>query len=242
VTFFGYSTVTGATAAGAASSNPKINFTTQDAAASQVDLVAAAVLNANGGANDGKVKFQFDHILSKIGFAAKLAADYSPATVTVTSLRVYYATGKVNSSGTYTFHNTDNQDNGNWAITDAATFTQESDGAGDQIFDGTTPATLTVTATDNNLSGTDNYLMLIPQTLSTAGDMYVELAYNVTYTDNSTVSNLSIIDLPVVTGGWKSGKAYTNNFSRTLNPVVFDPDIDVKTWTDGTQPDPISVP
>jgi hypothetical protein len=235
VTFFGFSTVAGASADGKASSNPKITFTTDAAVASQVDLVADADFNVTKVSASGKVKFQFDHILSKIGFTAKLATNYEPATVTVTSLRVYYKDKKVNSSGTYTFSNSDNLAAGNWALTDAATFTQASGGSGDQIFSGSTPATLTTTATDNKLSDPSAYLMLIPQAV-TAGDVYVELNYDVSYSDTpvSVIHNLSTIDLPAIT--WLPGKAYTYNFTLTLNPVVFDTDISVNNWADGSQP------
>jgi hypothetical protein len=229
VTFFGFSsTVTGATADGVANGNPQIYFKTAAAAESQVDLVAD--MEADKTKDNNPVKFEFDHILSRIGFQAKLYAEYAAATVTVTSLRVYYKEDQVNSSGTYTFNADDNKAAGNWDLTSAATFTEATPGNGDQIFTGTSEA---LTYTTNNGSSTltapNKYLMLIPQTLTT-GDMYVELAYSITYSDNSTVKNLSKIDLPAVSGGWKPGTAYTYTFSLALNPVVFDTTIDVNGW------------
>jgi hypothetical protein len=250
VSFFGFSTSTSASADGVDDGNPIIGFTTQATAASQVDLVADVVLDATGGDNAGKVKFLFDHILSRIGFTAKLAATYSNVTVTVTSLRVYYKVSEVISTGTYTFNTSgsgtpsDNLDADNWTMgtdsfAEASTFTS----AGDPIYTGgASPATLTTTATDTKLSDPNAYLMLIPQELE-AGDMYVELDYSVTTSSPTlTVNNKAIINLPVVDGGWKSGKAYTYNFTLSLNPVIFDTDIDVNNWVDGTQPDDIPVP
>jgi hypothetical protein len=232
VTFFGYSTVDGATATGVASSNPKIAFTTNAAAASQVDLVADADFNVTKETAGGKVKFNFDHILSKIGFTAKLAESYSPATVTITSLRVYYTANKVNSSGTYTFSNTDNKADVNWALGTTYFANQPTIGTGDPIFSDIQE----LSTSSENLSGTANYLMLIPQTPAVS-DMYVELAYNVAYSDGSTVNNLSKINLPAISGGWKSGMAYTYNFTLTLNPVVFDTLIDVNDWTNAPPAD-----
>jgi hypothetical protein len=243
VSFFGFSTATGALADGVDGGNPIIGFTTQTAATSQADLIADVVLNATG-ATDGKVKFMFDHILSRIGFTARLNTTYSSATVTVKSLKVYYKATEVVSTGTYTFNDTDNKADGNWTtgtdyFAEASTFTS----AGDRIYNGdTSPATLTTTATDTKLSDPGAYLMLIPQELE-AGDMYVELDYSVTTSSPTlTVNNKAIIELPVVSGGWKPGKAYTYNFTLTLNPVVFDTDIDVSNWEDGTdQPGNIDV-
>jgi hypothetical protein len=254
VTFFGASTVTGMSFYGAEGSNPKIAFTTQAAVANQVDLVADVVLNATGGTNSGKVLFQFDHILSKIGFTAQLDKTYSDVTVNVTSLRVYYKTNTVYSTGTYTFNTANDDDNsnsatnnltfGNWAYTSAAYFAKANDGQGDQVFSGTQA----LSASAVSLSGTNNYLMLIPQKRSVsgnidAGDVYVELAYSVIYPGSPalTVLNLAKINLPVVTGGWLPGKAYTYNFKLTLNPVVFDTGIIVNPWTDGTQPGEINL-
>jgi hypothetical protein len=234
VSFFAHSIADGATATGVAGGNPVIAFTTQATAAAQVDLVADAVLDKTG-ADGGTVKFAFAHILSKIGFTVKLDADYAPATVEIKSLRVYYAAGKVSSTGTYTFNSTDNLAAGNWAQAGAATFEEEDPEDGDPVY--STETELTTTAL--NLSAPDNYLMLIPQELAT-GDMYVELEYEVT--DDVTETFTPVIELPAVNGGWKPGKAYTYNI--VLKPNVeleevgmgFDADIDEGSWDNGVQP------
>jgi hypothetical protein len=225
VSFFGYApNGTGITVAGTASGTPTIAFATQATAAAQVDLVADVVLDKTGPTTN-LVKFDFDHILSRIGFTAKLAADYDPATVTVTSLKVYYKTSEVKNNGTYTFAETDNKAAGNWALDDASFFAN----AADQIFDGSTsPATLTTSA--EGLSADDNYLMLIPQSYD-EGDVYVELEYTVAYSDGTSIPNtIPNINLPTVTSGWESGKAYSYNFTLTLDPIVFDVDISVGEW------------
>jgi hypothetical protein len=224
VSFFGLSTVGGATATGVENGNPKIAYTVAATAAAQHDLVADAALDATGA--DGKVKFQFDHILSRIGFTAKLAADYTPATITVNSLKVYYAAGEVNNSGTYTFNTTTtNTDADNWEL-GATYFDEATTGAGDPVFSGA--AILTAAAT--NLSAPDNFLMHIPQAVED-GNVYVELDWSLKQSSpDLTIPYTTTINLPTVT--WAPGKAYTYNFTLALNAVEFDTQIGVNPWGD----------
>jgi hypothetical protein len=237
VTFFAFSTATDAIASadGVASSNPKITFTTPETAAEQVDLVAAVVTDASGGTNNGKVKFDFKHILSKIGFAAKLAEDDGDATeVKVKSLKVNTG-GKVGKSGTYTFKS----DNtiADWSLTTSSFL----GGNGDELYSNSSGLTLTTTPQDLcNLANPKSYLMLIPQELN-AGDMSVDLEFDVITTAGGTGGGTSTststikADLPVISGGWKAGKAYTYNLVVTLTGVEFDTPT-VAGWDAGTQP------
>jgi hypothetical protein len=224
VTFFGFSTVTGATAAGVIGGNPQISFETAASVTSQVDLVADMIEDKTK--DDGKVQFAFNHILSRIGFKAKLQAAYEAATVTVTSLKVYYKDDEVISSGTYTFET-------GWAPgTDKFT---AGNLEGGPIFSGTSE-TLTTTAG----TFTDQYLMLIPQEID-EGDIYVELEYKVaTGTGtNGSVDNPSVTiklpatsDLPSAANEWEQGKAYTYTLSISLYAVEFDENISVNPWDD----------
>ena len=230
VSFFGYSTVNGASADGQAGGNPIIGFTAQSAAAAQVDLVADADIDVTKETAAGKVNFAFDHILSRIGFSAKLAGAYPSATVTVTSLKVYYKNGEVVSKGTYTFSATDNKAAANWSL-GSIYFTEVGSGSGDEV----TTADVELTTDKQNINAADRYLMLIPQSGIAAGDMYVELKYTVA-TDNAPLSTVTkTVDVPAAPGSgdaWLPGKAYTYNFTVTLDAVNFNSDIDVDTWDD----------
>jgi hypothetical protein len=226
VTFFGFNAATGAAADGVAGSNPKITFTTQDAASAQVDLVADVVEDKKGDDSPNTVKFDFDHILSRIAFKAKTAGNYGTDVVKVTSLRVYYKTGEVAKEGVYTFHVSNNKDGGNWTPSTTVFFTEiTTPGDGDPVY--TNASGLSLTGTAATLGGsTPNYLMLIPQTVA-LGDVYVELTYTV-----DGVPNTVTLDLPAIT--WAPGTAYTYTFNITLDAVVFD-EIDVNDW--GTESD-----
>jgi hypothetical protein len=220
---------------------PKFDFTVNGTVSNQVDLVADALFDgkystgAGISAGTGKVKFAFDHILSKVGFSAKTAVDYSSeATVTVTDLSLAFVNAAVQTNGTFSFGNSD-ASLGSWSLTDNA--------AGSAI----TAAYIPIAAQDlytgagvvlgNSTSAINDdskYLMLIPQTI--AADA---LTATITYTikapvaDGQTTTYTVVKKLPAVT--LEMGKQYTFNFTITLNAVIFE-GITVNPWADGTQP------
>jgi hypothetical protein len=227
VTFFAFSRSTDAIASadGTQGENPKITFTTPQLAKNQVDLVAAVVPNATG-SGGGKVLFAFKHILSRIGFTAKLSNDFDATgtTVTVKYLRVFYTADQIAKGKTYTFANTN--DAGTWSATSTSTMDV---GGGDTLYSGT--ASLTNGEVD--LCAPNKYLMLIPQAAA-AGGVYVNLDFDVTVDKGASYSTSFKVPLPATT--WEMGKAYTYNLVVTLTGVEFDTPT-VADWGAGTAGD-----
>jgi hypothetical protein len=218
---------------------PEYTHTVPAAATDQKDLVAD-VLFDECWSNDKKVKFQFNHVLSKIGFEAKLATEYSGATVTVTNLQVNYATDKVKNSGTYAFNtNGTNAEGAEGSWTPSTSYL--SGNSGELV---TSPGvTLNNTsgdvATAKQLNEDSKFLMLIPQNIA-AADLTVNLTYTITTgSPEETVVYPVTYQIPAIT--YLLGKQYTYSFTLTLNPVVFDTTLDVKVWEDGTSPGAISL-
>ncbi|MDR1884390.1 MAG: fimbrillin family protein [Prevotella sp.] len=223
VTFFGWNDVAGTVASASSYAGiPTLGFTCAQLAVNQKDLVADMLTDKT--LSDGAVKFEFDHILSRIGFAAKLADQYSGAEVKVTSIKVYYAEDKVKSEGTYTF-NTDNTAGSIWSFTPSAFMAEDTPDEMVAVGGVTLPNDATHDAIGLNASS--NHLMLIPQSV-VAGDVYIDMEYTVT-TGSQTVTYKITKDLPAIT--WAPGKHYTYTFTLTLNPVEFDTDISVNDWT-----------
>jgi hypothetical protein len=236
VTFFAY----GGKASGdlaisltATDKYPKITHETPPAADQQVDLVADVLFDRYWGHADGNpVKFQFEHILSKIGFKAKLDADYSTlygATVKVTNLKVKYGSAVVKEAD-YNF-NTDSDaptGKGGWNTTTGTTnFTGNEDS--DNLVP-TSGVTLNH-STSVELNETTKYLMLIPQSVA-KGDLKVELEYEVTV-NSSAETYKETCDVPAI--AYAMGTAYTYTFNIELRTVEFDTEINVSNvWVDGS--------
>jgi hypothetical protein len=246
VTFFGYNpndavnvdvTTTGTAV------TPKITFTCPAAVTNQFDLVADMLPDQTSQTvATGKVNFVFDHLLSKIGFNAKLNEFYTGSTVKVKSLTVNYTANKIISQATYNFRE-DNTANTIWTAV-SSNFMSGSD----NIFStGETEVELNNNAAGANaytvakqIHADNKFLMLIPQAAYADGDITATLIYTITTGD--AISEYTIIaKLPVIAGGWLPGKQYTYTFNLTLSPVIFDTDISVNNWLNGTQPGTIEI-
>jgi hypothetical protein len=147
----------------------------------------------------------------------------------VTSLQVNYTDSKVKNSGTYAFNtNGTNAEvaEGNWT-TGTSYFTGNSNSG---ALMASASAALTTAVTQLNDAG--KYLMLIPQTTTGAGDLTVKLTYTIKTGSDPAVTYPITYPIPATT--YDLGKQYTYNFTLTLNPVVFDTNLTVAGWEDGT--------
>jgi hypothetical protein len=210
---------------------PEFNYTTLPAATDQADLVADVAFDRHWGHVDGNtVKFTFKHILSKIGFKAKVTGFYpndGPAEpndkVMVTSLKVVYGDNAVRNTGTYAF-NTDGNENGLGTWATDSTFHLSGD-SGELISDGvrlpSREATVQLTPDDS-----DKFLMLIPQVVTT-GALTVELTYTISQGSQTVIYPITY-PIPAIT--YEIGKQYTYVFELTTKPVVFDVDMTVGGW------------
>lgn len=221
------------------SADKSFTYTIPALASTQEDLIAATSFQKDK--SNGNVGLVFKHLLSRIGFSAKLAESYPGATVTVTGFEVLYKDNAVNSVNTFTFATSGDSganEAGTWG-----TATAKLPGAtsGELI---TKPVVIEVNSQSLNTSdtqGTDpnTYLMMLPQNL-TDGDIQAKITYTVTYENpHAVVTNEKTINLPGT--NWAMGKAYTYNFTIGMSQIVFD-GITVAGWEDGaSQPAPTPV-
>ncbi|MDR1500282.1 MAG: fimbrillin family protein [Tannerellaceae bacterium] len=230
VTFFGFSSALGTSIvsnlAASAIASPSFTVTIPNGVDDQKDVIADMLADRTyANTNSGNVKFQFDHILSKIGFSAKLAAVYTDATVTVTDLTIVYTANAIKNEGTYTFA-TNNTQTSNWT-----SLTGSMSGDGYILTSGSITLDNTASLTPSNLSGTDKFLMLLPQTTA-KGNLTAQLTYTVKTGSDPGIKYYIEAPLPGVT--WLPGKEYTYTFNLTLNPVIFDVSTDVNVWANAT--------
>lgn len=190
----------------------KINFTVEQNAANQKDLLWA---NATSQTKANKtVTFNFKHALAKIGYKVQLKDDYTGTTIKLnkitlagsadgTSKTAFYKERIINlSTGAWTPSTSDEKLNFEW-------------------FTNTVGTELTTTATDN----ASNYLFVIPQKFSAPAtdQLYVIVEYTITYSDNTTVKTKVCKQLEKE---FMQGKAYTINLTIGLTPIEFNATVD----------------
>ncbi|WP_294748266.1 fimbrillin family protein [uncultured Prevotella sp.] len=158
---------------------PYINFTVEEAAASQHDLLVATASGTYSGTG-GKLTFTFDHACSALRFYVKKSPNLDSYTLSVSSIvlknvkkhgKYYYGTSSWNDIDTYT----------NYTLYSGSAMTLGSDKTKDYV------------ALNGNFgTAGEPYLFIIPQTLTawdTTGDLsntYLELTCTITNTSTST--------------------------------------------------------
>lgn len=209
-----------------------IEFTVADNAAGQKDLLWANATNqtmANNSGTDKKVKFQFGHALSRLGYTVKTNLTGTSTTITLKKITLagsadetktaFYTKGtidlsKTSSTGLWKTSDTDTKQNFYWVSSDK---------------------TLSNPETKN--SDTD-YLFVIPQnfskTIENADALYVIVEYTINYEDGKAMTNKVSGKL---TQNFEQGKAYSINLTLGLTPIKFDVTT-VDNWAETEQKEP----
>ena len=223
--------------------NQKINFTVNSTIKDQKDLLWAnnAVNQTMANNSKNKVKFQFKHALSRLGYSVKLYGDYtsnvkftlkeitltgsdpkSTTASTTETAKAFYTDGTIDlSTGTWEKH---------------------SAGAGKQDFINWFSGPQDVTSATESKpykNPTSDYLFVIPQNFSenigtvespvaNPDKLYVKVTYTITYTDGGAQEITNTV-YKQITPNFLQGKAYMLNLTLGL-PIEFDVDV-----TDGVE-------
>lgn len=209
------------------------NFTVSRIIADQKDLLWTNDMNRQITANitsaKEKVKFQFHHALSRLGYTVKLSDNYSSSDVTFTLKKITLAgsstdatKGAFYTSGTIDLSKA-NKDADLW-----------SDKTGQQEFDwfsGDYQVKSSTASHPDEPNKDKDYLFVIPQNFSgkiggteNPDKLYVIVEYDVTYksgTPSTTIKNKVYKQL---TTNFLQGKAYNLNLTIGL-PIEFDVDV-----------------
>ena len=225
------------------------NFIVSKTITDQKDLLwtnATSSISPDLTSTKEKVKFQFHHALSRLGYTVKLSGNYSSDKVTFTlkkitlagspdeNTKAFYEKGTIDlaKTGTKEELSKTNTPTGLWnAATGKQNFTWFE---GSYIVKDSNPKHPTNSA-DEDYSKKD-YLFVIPQDFSSTADgadkLYVIVEYDVTYksgTPSTTITNTVYKKLPIK---FEQGKAYNLNLTIGL-PIEFDIDVTtgVEDWT-----------
>lgn len=211
-----------------------IEFTVENSVAAQKDLLYAKAVGQTMANNSGnqKVKFQFEHALSRLGYSVKLKGTCS-SDATITLKKIILAGSatepteeSATESGAFYTNGTIDLSTGNWSSLSAKQYFN--------WYSAETPGAQTVAFTSGSnvthTNPTSDYLFVIPQNFSQSGNtLYVIVEYTIQYTGvtDPETGKPAIITNTVhkqLTTDFKQGKAYTINLTIG-RPIEFDADV-----------------
>lgn len=220
------------------------NFTVSGTIADQKDLLwtnATSSISADLTSAKEKVKFQFHHALSRLGYNVTLSGDYSSsgATFTVnkitlagspdgTSKKAFYKTGTIDLSKIVTKDNTEqNKKDLSKTNTGTGLWTAGTSDDNKQNFDLVSSAQ---TLDQTGIKSGNNYLFVIPQDFSqtkTEGgpnvdELYVYVEYTINY--GGTTGSVTNKVYKQIKKHFLQGNAYMLNLTLGL-PIEFDVDV-----------------
>ena len=220
------------------------NFTVLETIADQTDLLWAKatgqITDNFEGTTNKKVKFQFHHALSRLGYTVKLSGNYSDnATFTLKKItlagspdentKAFYAKGTIDlaKTGTKEELSKTNTATGLWTATPSADNKQNF-----SWFNASYTVTSPTASHPTDPDSKSDYLFVIPQdfSLTTEGadKLYVIVEYDVTYKSGTKITNKVYKKLPIK---FEQGKAYMLNLTIGL-PIEFDVDVDTVNGVD----------
>lgn len=211
------------------------NFIVDENIAKQKDLLWTNDMNHQITGNittaKEKVKFQFHHALSRLGYTVTLSGDYSTsgATFTVnkitlagssdgTSKKAFYKKGTIDLSKIVTKDNTE-QNKKDLSKTNTETGLWTAETSDKQNFD--------LVSSDQPLNQTGiksdkNYLFVIPQDFTGADELYVYVEYTINY--GGTTGSVTNKVYKQIKKHFLQGNAYMLNLTLGL-PIEFDVDV-----------------
>lgn len=213
------------------------DFTVDEDIAKQKDLLWTNDMNHQITENittaKEKVKFQFHHALSRLGYTVTLSGDYSSsgATFTVnkitlagssdgTSKKAFYKTGTIDLSKIVTKDNTGkNKEDLSKTNTETGLWTAGTSDDNKQNFDLVSSAQR---LDQTGIKSGDNYLFVIPQDFSGTDELYVYVEYTINY--GGTTGSVTNKVYKQIKKHFLQGNAYMLNLTLGL-PIEFDVDV-----------------
>ena len=203
-----------------------IDFTVEGEVAKQKDLLWANAANKtkeNIVNTNNKVKFQFAHALSRLGYTVKLNNAYSDATFTLKKITLAGSSDGAENA----FYTTGTIDLSKTSSTDLWTILTPDAKQKFDWFSGTQEL-----ATTDYKNPEANYLFVIPQKFSAPATdkLYVIVEYTINYSGGVTATMTNTVNKQLEKN-FEQGKAYTINLTIGLTPIEFD--ADVTPWGNG---------
>ena len=218
----------------------KINFEVANKAADQKDLLWSRVkaqINTPIASTNNKVKFQFAHALSRLGYTIKLHEQYPSAKFILKKITLAGSPDET-TNAFYTKGIIDLSTVKNVPTGDAPTGLWDTSSSAKQNFDWFSGTYENLSGTASNPDKDNNYLFVIPQNFSdnigtvehpveNPDKLYVIVQYTIKYDGAGEQTNTVYKQIQK---DFKQGKAYMLNLTIGL-PIEFD--VDVTNGVDG---------
>lgn len=215
-----------------ATGHAKLTFTVKDAVGEQVDLLAAKLENQRKQSTTGKLDFNFQHVLSRVGFTVATVVDDTGTTPSALHANTKIQVKKVELLGNFDKDATFNLYSQAWDLgttTSASSYVWDQvDLVGGNVVELNSGETGPIKVNDDA-----KYAMLLPQTIS---DLTIKVTYDVITTDanlnsgNSTIENV-VTSKAISSFDFEQGKAYTFNLLLGMTSVKVGASVSV--WDDG---------
>ena len=209
----------------------KINFIVSETIANQTDLLWANAENKTkdnlSSTEKNKVKFQFAHALSRLGYTVKLNKAVSESDATITLNKITLAGSKNQTQNAFYKEGTIDLSTGNWSTSSSTDANYNDTKRNFEWFsdENKKPAEKTLSGDVNKeIKNLDNeYLFVIPQNFKTGSDhLYVIVDYTIKYNSGSAQPTVTYKVSQQLQYDFVQGKAYTINLTIGLTPIEFD--------------------
>lgn len=199
-----------------------INFTVENKVADQKDLLWANAKDQtkeNISTTGNKVKFQFAHALSRLGYTVKLKAPYSDATITLKNITLAGSTDGTTKTAFYKTGTIDLSYTSSTTSPTTSLWTPSKDKQNFTWFSGDQKLT-------DNVANNTEYLFVIPQDFSQktsgADELYVIVEYTI---QTGTTALMTSKVYQKIEKKFEQGKAYKINLTIGLTPIEFNAEV-----------------
>lgn len=211
----------------------KIKFTVSETIASQTDLLWANTENKtkdNLSSTENKVKFQFAHALSRLGYTVKLNKAVSESDATITLNKITLAGSKDQTQNAFYKEGTIDLSTGKWSTSSSTVANYNGTKQNFEWFsdENKKPAEKTLSDdVDKAIKNSGNeYLFVIPQNFKTESDhLYVIVDYTIKYNSGSAQPTVTYKVSQQLQYDFEQGKAYTINLTIGLTPIEFNAEV-----------------
>ena len=211
-----------------------IDFAVSETIANQTDLLWANAENKTkdnlSSEEKNKVKFQFGHALSRLGYSVKLNRAVSESDATITLNKITLAGSKDQAQNAFYKEGTIDLATGNWSTSSSTDPNYNDTKRNFEWFSDKNkqPSEKTLSSEDDKAikNSGNEYLFVIPQKFKTGSDhLYVIVEYTIEYKSGTAQPTVSYNVSQQLQYDFEQGKAYTINLNIGLTPIEFNAEV-----------------